>query len=190
MALATHDTWRFSVRDLWRMKETGVLPEDVRVELLDGEVAPMAPEGSEHGSLVTRLQYALIPAVGARADFWSQSSLRLDDITLVQPDLALLRRRADTYYGRIPIAEDVLLAIEVSHGSLARDRLVKAPLYARAGVPELWLVRIADRRIEVLRDPSPDGYRSSVMISEAGRAAVAMLDGVSIAVRDLFPPSG
>ena len=89
----------------------------------------------------------------------------------------------------IPTADDVLLAIEVSHSSLARDRLVKAPLYARAGVPELWLVRVEERAIEVLREPSESGYRRSRVVRLGGRVSAVAVDGVDLAVGSLFPRS-
>jgi Uma2 family endonuclease len=185
--MATHPTWRFRVTDLEPLRLSGVLPEDVRVELLDGEVAPMSPSGSEHGSVTNRLHDLLTKTVGDRAMVWGQSSVILAPHTLVLPDVALVRPRPDHYFGAPPSPDDLLLVVEVSHSSLARDREVKVPLYARAGVPELWIVHVEARRIEVLREPKGDRFQARDLVGLGGRLSIAAMDGVTLAVRDFLP---
>jgi Uma2 family endonuclease len=117
-----------------------------------------------------------------------QSSVRLGRHSEPQPDLALLRPRADGYRGGLPpLAEDVLLLIEVADSTLRMDREVKAPLYARHGIPEYWVVDLAGGLVLLHRDPSPDGYRS---LSEARAGAVitpALLpETAAVAVSDIL----
>ncbi len=117
--------------DVLRMVEAGILREGERVELIEGELIEMVPINAPHGGLVARLTRLLIRAVGDEGILWTQSSVRLSDIDLPQPDFALLRPRSDDYMWRLPTAGDILLDIEVSHSSLSFDRQRKAPLYAR-----------------------------------------------------------
>jgi Uma2 family endonuclease len=146
------------VDEYYRMAETGVLRADARVELIEGEIIDMAPIGSRHASLVSALAEQLIGAAGAAAVVWIQSPVRLGARSEPQPDLALLKRRPDRYASDHPTAADVLLVVEVSESTLAYDRDVKADLYARHGIPELWIVDAAERRLEIFRDPRDGRY--------------------------------
>ena len=91
----------------------------------------------------------------------SQDPVRLGEFAEPQPDLALLRPRADFYATAHPTPEDVLLLVEVAETSADYDRQVKLPLYARGSIAEVWLVDLEHDRIEVYQDPSPDGYRDA-----------------------------
>lgn len=149
---------RFTVDDYHRMAEAGVLREDDRVELLDGEVVVMSPIGDPHAACVNRLNRLLGARVGERAIVSVQNPIQLDSHSEPQPDVALLRPRDDFYASATPRPEDTLLAIEVGDSSVRFDREVKAPLYARAGVPELWLVDLGMGEIRVCRQPAATGY--------------------------------
>jgi Uma2 family endonuclease len=142
------------------MVECGVLSEDDRVELLDGQVIPMTPIGSPHAGCVNRLNRMLARALGDRATIAVQNPAVLDDWSEPQPDVTVLKPRADGYAARHPGPADVLLLIEVADSSVERDRDVKIPLYAAAGVPEVWLVNLPAAHIHVHRDPSTAGYLS------------------------------
>ena len=131
---------RLSVDDYLRMAEAGVLTADARVELVNGEVIDAAPMGTRHHSPVLRLSQRLQFAVGGAALVSTQLPLRLDAHNEPEPDLALLRTRQDFYANALPTASDALLVIEVSNTTLADDVRIKAPLYARHGVAELWVL--------------------------------------------------
>lgn len=135
-----HVNYRFTVDDYNRMAETGILKEDARVELIEGEIKMMSPIGSRHASTVDRSDRALKRLLGDSYIVRVQGPILLDDYSEPQLDLAVLHFRDDFYAGGHPTPADVLLVIEVADSTLQEDRKVKMPLYARAGIPEAWLV--------------------------------------------------
>jgi Uma2 family endonuclease len=185
--MATEPTRRlFTVDDYNRMVETGILAEDDRVELLDGEIVEMTPIGPRHIGLVIRLNRVLIERLAGRAIVSSQHPVILDDLSEPEPDIALCAQRADDYMTAIPRPADVLLVIEVSDTSLAYDRGRKARRYAATGVPELWIVDLQHDAIEVFREPGPDGYAQSEVFRSGGVVAPAAFPDVQITVDELL----
>ena len=148
----------FSVDEFHQMAEAGVFGEDDRLELLDGEIVQMTPIGSRHAACVMRLN-ASFGQLWASAVVSVQGPLVLDEGTEVYPDIALLERRPDFYSQSHPRPGDVLLVIEVADTTGDYDRRVKVPRYARAGIPEVWVVDIQGRAIEVYRQASAGKYR-------------------------------
>jgi Uma2 family endonuclease len=125
----------FTVEEYHRMAEAGILSEDDRVELIEGELVTMSPIGSRHAACVARLTALLFP-VGGRGILWVQNPIRLGARSEPQPDVALLRYRPDFYASAHPGPEDVLLVVEVAETSADADRSLKIPLYARYGIPK------------------------------------------------------
>lgn len=145
-----------------RMGEAGILGEDDRVELIDGELIDMAPIGQDHAATVNRLNEALVMACAGRAIVSTQNPVRLDRLSEPQPDFAIFRARADFYAtGRRPGPADVLLLVEVADSSLRFDSKVKLPLYAKAGIPEVWIVNLGRRVLSMHRQPVGQAYRES-----------------------------
>ncbi len=147
-----------TVEQFNRMIDAGIIPEDDRVELIEGDIVEMAPIGTRHASYVARVADVFR---GFPAEFLLilvQSPIRLSPVTRVEPDVALVRRRADFYVSRLPGPEDILLVVEVDT-SLESDRAVKIPRYAKAGIPEAWLVDVTTDHVEVYRAPTPEGYQ-------------------------------
>ena len=167
----------FKVDDYRRMGEAGVFSEDDRVELVEGEIVEMTPIGRRHASCVDRLTelFSEQPGVIVRV----QNPVQLDVYTEVQPDVALLKRREDFYSRSHPTPEDVLLAVEVGDTSAAYDREVKLSLYARAGIPEVWLVDLNEGVIEAYARPEGGKYGES---RRAGR-------GETLTPREVAGPS-
>ena len=149
---------RLTVEEYYRMAEAGIFCEDDRVELIEGEIVDMAPIGSGHTSVVKRLNSLFTPSVGTRAVVSVQDPIHLNPHNEPQPDLALLRYRADYYRDAHPSPGDILLLVEVADSSLRYDLDVKLPLYARYGIPEVWIVDLEHRRLEVYRRPDGDVY--------------------------------
>ena len=177
---------RLSVDDYYRMAEVGILAPEARVELIDGEIIDMAPPGSPHAATVTYLTEVFVRAVEGRATVLAQNPVRLSEYSEPQPDLALLRPRDDFYREHHPRAEDVLLIIEVAATSLRFDRKKKIPLYARHGIPEMWLVDLGGRRLVRYRAPQHGSY-TLVDEPDLGMALeVAALSGVAVELRRLF----
>ncbi len=158
MSVQLQRRW-FSVDDYYRMLEAGILTEDDRVELIEGEVIRMSPIGKFHASCVNRLNAMLGRLVGRSAIVSVQNPVRLNDFSEPQPDIALLKPRDDFYSSAHPTADDVLLIIEVADTTAQYDRMVKIPLYALSGIPEVWLVDLGRDLIEVYARPSGGRYQ-------------------------------
>jgi len=153
------EKWAFTVDEYHRMSEAGILSETDRVELIEGEIVKMSPIGKLHAACVKRLNKGLNRKVGDDAIVSVQDPIRLDDYSEPEPDIALLKPRADFYAQDLPTAEDVLLIIEVADSSVEYDRTVKLPLYAKAGVPETWLANLREDRIEAYSEPVNGVYQ-------------------------------
>lgn len=152
--------YSFTVAEYERMGEVGIFSEDARVELVCGEVIKMSPIGERHAACVGRLTQLITLLVLRSAIVWVQNPIRLNENSEPQPDVAVLKPRADFYGHAHPRPEDVLLIIEVSDTTLDYDRRVKVPLYARAGVPETWVVNLPEERVEVYSDPAGGEYQT------------------------------
>jgi Uma2 family endonuclease len=178
---------RFSVHEYHRMGETGILAEDERVELLAGDIIVREPIGTQHAGTVNRLTYLWTSRLGLRAVVQVQNPIELArEDSEPQPDLSLLRPRADFYATAHPAADDVLLAIEVADTSLRLDRRVKIPLYARAGIGEAWLVDLTTSRIEVYREPTAEGYRDVQILVRGQSVTPNAFADLTLAVGDLL----
>jgi hypothetical protein len=155
----------FTVAEYHKMAEAGILSEDDRVELIEGEIVAMSPIGSRHAGLVNRLTRLFSQRAGDQVIVSVQNPIRLGEHSEAQPDLALLKPRPDFYASSHPGPEDVLLIIEVADQSAAVDCEVKVPLYARFGVPEVWVVDLVSERLEVYREPGPGGYAQKLTLA-------------------------
>ena len=149
---------RFTVEDYHRMAEAGILHEDSRVELIDGDLIAMSPIGPHHAGVVDELAQLLIPQVIGRAIVRVQNPVRLDDHSEPEPDLVLAVPRDGGYRNAHPGPDDVLLLIEVMASSADRDRDIKLGLYAKANIAEVWLVDLNADRVEIYRSPAGGTY--------------------------------
>ena len=178
--------WHFSIGDYYRMAQVGIFHEDDRVELLAGEVVAMAPIGPHHAGRVLRLNSLFSQRFGDVALVNVQNPLRLNDYSEPQPDVALLEPEVDFYTTRHPLPADVYLLVEVADTSAQTDLRLKMPLYARAGVPEVWLMNLNLDVILVHRDPSPEGYRTVQTLRRGERLAPLAFPERELAVDDLL----
>jgi Uma2 family endonuclease len=178
---------RLNMDDFYRMAEAGILGENERVELIDGDLIDMAPTGQGHSGIVSRLTRDLVLAGDGRAIVWSQSSIRLDRYNVPQPDLAILRYRADFYAtGEPPGPADVLLLIEVADSSLAFDRKVKLPLYARFGIAEVWIVDVQNGVLDAHRAPLGDCYTETSTHQRGDQLALVLAPDIVVRLELLF----
>jgi Uma2 family endonuclease len=175
---------RFTVHDYHRMGEAGILHEDDRVELIEGEIVEMAAIGTRHFVCVNQLNRLLVRGVGDEAIVSVQNPVRLDEHTEPRPDLTVLRVR--DYRESLPMPGDVLLLIEVSDTTLAYDRGVKLPLYARAGILDVWIVDLAGEVIERHTGPAADGYRSFERARRGKKIESAVLPGLAFLADAVF----
>jgi Uma2 family endonuclease len=181
--------YRFTADEYRRMGEAGILPEDARVELIGGEIIRMSPTGHRHVAGVNRCNRLFSRAVGERALVSIQNPVDLGPHDEPEPDVSLLRPRTDDYADELPRPADVLLLVEVADSSLEYDRQTKLPLYAGAGIPEAWLLNLREGRLEVHREPGPEGYLVSRVYRPGERVAALAFPDLEIAVADLLPPA-
>lgn len=177
---------RLTADEYQRLGSLGVLAPDARVELIDGEIIEMATIGSRHWAMVNRLDRLLQRTVGDRAIVAVQTSFRLDDYSEPQPDIALFEPRADFYVGALPTPADTLLVIEVSDATARYDRQIKLPLYARRGVPELWIVDLDASLLRMYREPKGDDYLQASATPTPGTVGIAALPDVALDLSGLL----
>jgi Uma2 family endonuclease len=170
----------FTVAEFERMGEAGIFTKDSRLELIEGEIVEMSPIGSRHAACVKFLSRFLNAAVGDKALVSTQDPVHLDDYSEPQPDVALLRLREDFYRRAHPAPTDVLLIIEVADTTVDYDRLVKVPLYAKAGIKEVWLVNLPAEQIEIYAEPSGDAYQITSQIKRGEEAQAHTIPELSI----------
>lgn len=200
----------FNVDEYYRMAEAGILTEDDRVELIEGEIVYKHPidgpyagcvnphprtaalgrranlMGSHHAGCVNQLSSLLNQKVGQVAIVQVQNPIRLDDFSAPQPDIALLKPRADFYRRSHPTPADVLLVIEVADTSVDYDRHVKLPLYARAGIPEAWLVILPKDIIEVHSQPQNGKYQKVQRLKRGKTLTSPTIPGLALKVDDIL----
>lgn len=171
---------RVTVDEYYLMAEVGVLAPDARVELIDGEIIDMAPQKSRHASAVTELLNRLTAAAGGQARVACQVPLRLSPHNEPEPDLMLLRPRADGYADSHPGAADVLLLVEVADSSARYDREIKVPLYALHLVAEVWIIDLQSGRVRFLRNLQNGEYADISSTDAPGATALPGLQGVQV----------
>jgi Uma2 family endonuclease len=178
--------WQFSVTDYVSMREVGILREDDNVELIDGEVRPMAPIGPFHAAITNLLVKLITQQLGDRAIVSIQNPVNLNMYSQPQPDIAVLQPRDDFYVSAHPRPDDILLVIEVADSSLEYDRSEKLPRYAQAGIPEAWIVDISKQTIEQYTSPQHERYHRMHIIPFGDRISATTIDQLVIAVQSLF----
>ena len=151
------------------MAEAGILAEDDRLELLEGEIVRMSPIGSRHAACVDRLNALFAARLGKRAIVRVQNPIVINRRTEPQPDLSILKPRADFYAAKHPEPGDILLVVEVVDTSAGYDRTTKLPLYARGGIREVWIVDVVHEAVEVYRQPALQSFRTRIQLGRRQR---------------------
>ena len=174
----------FTIDEYVRMWESGIFNDEDRIELIDGEVVEMSPTGNPHGAFVDNMTHLLINAVGDRARVRVQGTVRIPPRSLPQPDLVVLRPRS--YKSESATTADILLVVEVADTSLRYDRTVKLRLYARAGIPEYWIVDAKAETLEVYRAPSGDQYAEHQQPARGSTIAPLVFPDAAISIDAIF----
>jgi len=181
---------RFSVESYDEMIAKGILTSDDRVELLAGEIIERSRIGPPHAACVRRLTQLLFFAFEDRLTIAVRNPIVLPPDSEPEPDIAILRPRDDFYFHAHPRPNDVLLLIEVADSSLTLDQLVKLPLYAAAGISEVWIVDLTANRIEVHTQPVLRTYSEKRMVSGTDVLTPTALPDLSLRVSDILPFGG
>jgi Uma2 family endonuclease len=185
MATSALDLHRWTRQDYERMAEAGFFGPEERVELVDGVIYDMTPQSSFHATGVQLAQDGLRTLFAAGYTIRVQMPLALGPDSLPEPDVAVVAGSARDYRGSHPTT--AVLVVEVADASLLHDRQRKATLYARAGLPEYWLLDLRAGALDVLREPSPAGYAVCRRLGRGDHVAPVGHPGPGIAVADLLP---
>ena len=186
MAVALDRRYRFTVDQYHRMAEAKIFDAGCRVELVDGVIFEMTPIDPWHAGVVNWLTHRFVAVLGDRAVVHVQNPVDLDPRSEPQPDIMLLSPRADFYRAAHPEPEHTLLLVEVANTSLRHDRGRKLPVYARTGVPEVWIVNRRADAVEVFRVPSSNGYQERDVIGRGGHVAPAAFPDCRLLVDDIL----
>ena len=179
---------RFTVAEYHRMAEVGILHEDDRIELIHGEIikmsgSPPGPIGNPHSSTVRRLINKLTLQLGPQFIIDAQNPVQISDYSEPEPDIVVLPFR-DDYYADGVTPADVLLIIEVSDTTLRYDQTIKLPLYAAAGIPEVWIVDVG-QQLKVHRHPRGEQYQSASTLSRDETASATQFS-LTVVVKELI----
>ena len=177
---------KFTVEEFVRMAEVGILDPDDRVELIDGVIVEMAPTGRPHGHRTHRIARIFGRILPEDIEVSIQSTIRLNDRTAPEPDIALLTPDASLDEENIPRPEGILLVAEVADSSLRTDRGDKARRYAQSGIPELWIFILASDEVEVCRQPTPEGYAEVRRYRRGDTLTIQALPEVRLTVDELL----
>lgn len=180
---------RITVDQYYDMARSGLIAPDARVELIEGEVVPMAPIGDRHGSAVEELDELLHRAVAGRARVRCQMPVRLGEFSEPQPDLTVMRPRTGRNDRSHPSAADVFLIVEISDSTLRYDLDVKVPLYARHGVPEVWVIDLKHGRVHFYRSPFEGSYRDATSTAETRVTTIPGVSGATIDLSEILDDS-
>lgn len=176
----------FTVREYLRMARMGILKEEERIELINGEIVQMSPIGTEHAGTCAALVRLLTLRLQDRALVWAQNPVRIKPDSMPQPDVAVLKPREDHYRKTYPVPEDILFVLEISDSSLAWDRVTKARLYAKHEIPEYWIVNLRDRCLELYRRPTAIGYEESAIFKDPGTVRPLAFPDVELTLADIL----
>ena len=176
----------FTVEMYHKLGELGILDEDDRVELLNGQIVEMTPIGRTHWMTVFRLSNLLTRRTSPDIGVSAQSSIVLGERWEPEPDIAVLQRPGGDERDWVPGARDVLLIIEVADTSLERDRDIKIPGYAHERIPEAWLVDVNAATITCYREPRPDGYAEARTLQRGETLQPSRLPGLEITVDEVL----
>ncbi len=171
----------------WRkLGEANIFPPDSHVELIEGEIFEMAPIGFNHAGHLKRINNLLTLAVAGKAIVSVQDPLHLGDLSEPEPDFMLLKPNSDFYSSRHPVADDVILLIEVADSSLNFDQNQKLRLYAMHNIPEYWLLNLIDNCLEVYRKPKGEVFAEKTTLYQGDKVTLSQLPDICIQVSEIL----
>ncbi|XQQ07745.1 MAG: Uma2 family endonuclease [Leptolyngbya sp. IPPAS B-1204] len=176
----------WSVDEYHRLIAVGILTSDDHVELLDGQIVEMVSQDPPHASTTDEGSDYLKSLFAGRAKVRMQLPITLSSSSEPEPDIAVVRLDSNRYHDRHPTPEDVFLIIEIANTTLSHDRHRKAKLYAKAGIPEYWIVNLNQRQIIVYRHPQGDTYQSEQILETTDAITPLAFPEITVAFKNLL----
>jgi Uma2 family endonuclease len=177
-------TAKWTLDDYHRMIDAGILANR-SVELLNGEIIDMVPEGPEHAQSSSDTADYLKTLLGSRAKVRDGHPITLLNNSEPEPDIAIVKPLGQIYRTRHPYVEDIFWLIEYSNTSLAKDLEAKRKIYAVSEIQEYWLVDLKNRFLRVFRDPAEDNYLTETTLT-TGNISPLAFPKVVVSVQRLF----
>lgn len=177
----------WTVEEYHKMIESGILTRDSHVELLEGRIVEMSPQGPLHAGTTQRASDYIKARLQERAHVRMQLPVTLPT-SEPEPDVAVVKIDRGAYGDHHPTPDEIFLLVEVADTTLRIDRLEKAPLYARANIPEYWILDVSDRQAYIFRDLTSAGYRTSFVLPDNAAIALRAFPTIEISISELFLP--
>jgi len=178
---------RFTVEEYHRMIDAEILDGDEQVELIEGEILPMAAKSIKHVAGVRRVGKCLSKYLGERVFIAAQDPIHLDDASEPEPDVIVAVLSETEYEDHHPTPSELLLVVEVAETSFARDRNRKALLYAQAGIIQYCILNLRDHEVEDYREPGPSGYRRKQTYTADQSFNLVAFPEIQISIAELLP---
>jgi Uma2 family endonuclease len=178
----------WTVQDYHRMSEMGILDPNERTELIAGQITLMVAKGTPHVITLQLLASELLGQIGTTALIRTQDPIHLDDSSEPEPDLVIVRGEILDYIDRHPQPTDIHLLVEVADSTLSYDCQVKDKVYAKAGIPEYWVIDIKNRQVHIFRDPQATGYASQLILAESQTVSLFAFPAVIMPIGSILPP--
>lgn len=166
---------KFDIDQYHLMSEAGIINPDERVELIDGDIVQMSPTGDKHLAVVSRINALLTAQLLGKYIVHVQSPVKLSRYSEPEPDLMVVPHRDDYYASTGIHPSDVLLLIEVSDTTLRKDTEIKLPLYAQAGIPEVWIVDLNQEHVTQYTDLESGKYQQKRIIKREDQFSPSQL---------------
>jgi Uma2 family endonuclease len=178
----------WTVQDYHRMSEMGILDPNERTELIAGQITLMVAKGTPHVITLQLLASGLLGQIGTTALIRTQDPIHLDDSSEPEPDLVIVRGEILDYIDRHPQPTDIHLLVEVADSTLSYDCQVKDKVYAKAGIPEYWVIDIKNRQVHIFSDPQATGYASQLILAESQTVSLFAFPAVIMPIGSILPP--
>ena len=179
----------WTVEEYHQMAEAGIFHPEERVELIAGQIIRMSAKGTAHTAAVRRTAKVLRNLLFNQAEVYTQDPIQLNDFSEPEPDVAVVRIDPLDYADHHPTPSEVYLIIEVADSSFKYDRETKGKAYAQSGIADYWVLDVNNRKLHVLREPTPEGYQSEVIFSEDASVSPLQFAELEIALQDILPPA-
>ena len=177
---------QWTVEDYHRMLGAGILSPEDRVELLEGQIVEMVPQNPPHASRIDDGGDYLKALFAQRAKVRVQLPVTLAPGSEPEPDFAIVRPDPNRYRDRHPGPQDILLLIEVADATLTRDRTHKAAIYAKAGIPEYWIIDLPQRQIIALQNPQDNTYQQEQILGANDQRTPLQCPEITVDLRYLL----
>jgi len=176
---------QINVSEYYKMAEVGILKREEKLELIQGEILRKFPNSPRQAGFSKRLNAVLGKIIADKALLSIKHPLRIDENNEPEPDIAVLKYREDYYSSAHPKANEVFFIIELAEKSLNFDRKIKAPLYAKAGIPVCWILDLKHEKLEIYSNPQYGIYRRNDFKKKSDKLKIPGFD-LEILVSDIL----